>query len=240
MNELTTVSLGNSNISIAKFRGKKILSIFRLGYSEESVREKVSDLIKGSKAIAVCSVNKEKEENLNDLISDIREIFHVSYTNQLNFINLYKKPKQLGNDRIANLSGASELFRTSCIVIDFGTAVTVNALNSKKEFTGGFIFPGEFLMYESLGKTSLLPVITDNQPEVFPGKTTEESITAGVRNIIRHGLTDVIKRLKKELEPPVKVIVTGGGAGLFSNEKGVKIIPALIHIGIKTLYYKNK
>ena len=240
MNELITVNLGNSSISLVRFRGDEIVSRVKMGYKERGVWKKVSSFINPEAGLGVCSVNKKSEKRLRELLRGRRGIFYISYKNRLNFANKYKDPKLLGNDRIANLAGVSGLIKGPCIIVDFGTAITVDVLTKCREFAGGLIFPGEFLMYESLGETSLLPVITGRGKERFPGLITEECISSGVKALLESGISGIIRKIKERIRKRVTVIYTGGGAEYFAEGKCVTLLPDLTHLGIKTLYYKNK
>jgi len=56
--------------------------------------------------------------------------------------NLYRNPKQVGSDRLVNARAAYELYGGECIVVDFGTAITIDVVNKKRQYIGGVIAPG--------------------------------------------------------------------------------------------------
>ena len=71
-----------------------------------------------------------------------------------------KKPKQLGSDRLANVFAANQLYKSNCIVIDFGTATTFDILSKNGIYNGGLITPGVRLSLSTLSSlTALLPLI---------------------------------------------------------------------------------
>lgn len=128
----------------------------------------------------------------------------------------YKNPSEVGADRIVNAVAAFHKYRTSLIVIDFGTATTFDAISEKGEYLGGAISPGIMIASEALFmKASKLPrVEIFIPPKSVIGKDTASSIKAGI--IFGYaGLVDgMVKRMKNELETHPKVIATGGLADL--------------------------
>jgi len=132
---------------------------------------------------------------------------------------LYSNPKEVGADRIVNAVAAYQKYRTSLIVIDFGTATTFDAISSKGEYLGGAISPGIMIASEALfQKASKLPrVELSDIPETVIGKDTADSIKAGV--IYGYtGLTDaMVTRMRSEMGGVPKVIATGGLATLIAK-----------------------
>jgi type III pantothenate kinase len=123
---------------------------------------------------------------------------------------LIKNPAELGADRIVNG------YRTSLIVVDFGTATTFDAISQKGEYLGGAISPGIGIASEALfHKASKLPrVEIFVAPENVIGKDTIGSIKSGI--IYGYaGLVDgIVRRMKMEMGTDPKVIATGGLAEL--------------------------
>lgn len=149
----------------------------------------------------------------------------------------YKNPVEVGSDRIADAIAATELFADeNLIVVDFGTATTLCAINKNKEFLGGNIVPGVRLSMESLeAKTAKLPLVEIVRPLSSIGKTTIESIQSGIYWSHVGMIREITSRISNEVfkgERP-KVIGTGGFAHLFSNENLFDIIvPDLILKGL--------
>jgi type III pantothenate kinase len=129
---------------------------------------------------------------------------------------LIKNPAELGADRIVNGIAAFHKYRTSLIVVDFGTATTFDAISQKGEYLGGAISPGIGIASEALfHKASKLPrVEIFVAPENVIGKDTIGSIKSGI--IYGYaGLVDgIVRRMKMEMGTDPKVIATGGLAEL--------------------------
>jgi len=132
---------------------------------------------------------------------------------------LLNNPDELGADRIVNAVAAFDKYKTSLIIIDFGTATTFDVISEKGEYLGGAISPGIMISAEALFKNaSKLPRVEIFElPKNIIGKDTAGSIKAGI--IFGYGgLVDgIIKQMIKEINPKPKVIATGGLAPLMKN-----------------------
>lgn len=136
---------------------------------------------------------------------------------------LYRDPKEVGADRIADAIGAVKLFpNRNLIVADFGTATTLCAITKNKEFLGGNILPGLKLAMDALeAKTAQLPSVEIVPPKSGIGRSTVESIQAGLYWSNVGMVRELVQRITNEVfsdEPPL-VIGTGGFAQLFNREK---------------------
>jgi len=150
---------------------------------------------------------------------------------------LYKDPKEVGADRIADAMGALKLYpERNLIVIDFGTATTVCAVTKDREFLGGNIIPGVRLAMDALeSKTAQLPSVEIASMKTAIGRTTVESIQSGLYWSNVGTVRELVSRISAEAftdETPL-VIGTGGFASLFANE-GLfdAIVPDLILTGL--------
>jgi type III pantothenate kinase len=131
----------------------------------------------------------------------------------------YRNPDEVGADRIVNAVAAYEKYRTSLIIIDFGTATTFDAISAQGEYLGGAISPGIHIASEALfQKASKLPrVEIFKPPSQVIGKDTAGSIKSGI--IFGYaGLVDgMVRRMAAEMGGQPKVIATGGLAPLMQN-----------------------
>ncbi len=135
----------------------------------------------------------------------------------------YFPPEKLGVDRLVAAFAATEKYGAPCVVCDFGTATTIDVVNSKREFLGGIIAPGMQTMSEALFlKTSQLPQIKIEKPESVIGNSTVKAIESGIY-FGYIGLVDgIVERMTNELSETPKVVATGGLAKLIA-ESSVKI-----------------
>jgi type III pantothenate kinase len=158
---------------------------------------------------------------------------------------LYRDPKEVGADRIADAVGAVKLYPgRNLIVADFGTATTLCATTKDKEFLGGNIIPGVRLSMDALeSRTAQLPSVEIVPPASAFGRSTVESIQAGLYWSNVGMVKELVSRMTAEVfedDKPV-VIGTGGFAQLFNREKLFdKVVPDLILTGLLQVIKLNR
>lgn len=149
----------------------------------------------------------------------------------------YKDPKEVGTDRIADAIGAVKLFPgRNLIVVDFGTATTVCAISSNREFLGGNIVPGLRLSMDALEtNTAQLPSVEIKPVRWSIGRSTVESIQSGLYWSNVGMVKELTGRIAAELfpdDPPI-IIGTGGFSHLFDRERLFdEVVPDLILTGL--------
>ena len=156
---------------------------------------------------------------------------------------LYKNPQEVGADRIVNAIGAYEEYKTSLIIVDFGTATTFDCVSKKGEYLGGVITPGIIISSEALfGSASKLPKVEIKKPENVIGKTTVQSIQSGLVYGYAGLVDGIVNRIKLELGSGTKVLATGGLASLISKESDTieKIDEHLALKGLWIVYERNR
>jgi type III pantothenate kinase len=150
----------------------------------------------------------------------------------------YRNPLEVGSDKIANaLGGVTRFPGRNLIVVDFGTATTLCAVNKEREYLGGVITPGihsSMAMLES--KTARLPAVEIIRPEQVLGRSIVESIQSG----LYYGTLATVRSLAALVaeehfaaERPV-ILGTGGYGRLFEGENFFDaFIPELPLIGLR-------
>ncbi len=150
----------------------------------------------------------------------------------------YRNPHEVGADRIAGAMAAMQRRPGSpLIVVDCGTATTFDVVTAEADYLGGAILPGIGISIETLaGKTAKLPTVEIMRPATALGRSTIESIQAGVY----HGHVGAIRHLLGELAREVfdgrrpYVVGTGGFARLLEGEKLFdEIVPELVLLGLR-------
>jgi len=168
--------------------------------------------------------------------------FIQSMSQQLGVTNCYAQPTRLGSDRWAALIGARALYQCPLAVIDCGTAVTIDAMNSDGEFIGGVIFPGMDLMRHSLqDRTQYINEIESTHLNVF-GSSTGECVRAGAEFAVVGGLDRVLQEFMNEFGEQMKVLLTGGQAQRVQQllNKSVILIPDLVLQGLTQIIRSSK
>ncbi|MCK5822809.1 MAG: type III pantothenate kinase [Bacteroidales bacterium] len=214
------LDFGNTNTKIAVYNNKEIVD------SHTFKELQLSDIknLKHSSSInnvILSSVSKYKEEIKNYLRNNFENFIELNSNTPIPIELKYTGKQTLGNDRIATSVGANNIFpNTNVLVIDMGTAITFDFINSKNQFVGGNISPGVNLRLKSLNEhTHKLPLVKKNKKFQLIGTDTNSAILFGVENGILFEVEGYINKLKNEYKN-LKIILTGGDTFLF--EKMIK------------------
>ncbi len=152
---------------------------------------------------------------------------------------LYHNPNEVGADRIVNAVAAYRKYKTSLIVIDFGTATTLDVISEKGEYIGGAIVPGVMISAEALfQRASRLPrVEIFKAPEKVIGRDTIDSIKSGLIYGNAAMVDGMVERMSKEMNATPRIIATGGIAPLiFGLSKAIeKVEPSLTLDGLRII-----
>ncbi|MFH1073723.1 MAG: type III pantothenate kinase [Candidatus Firestonebacteria bacterium] len=157
-------------------------------------------------------------------------------------VNCYKNKKTAGIDRLLISLGAARKYGAPCLVVDFGTATTINLVGKRGEFKGGLICPGASLFSKYLFEnTSKLPYISLAPVKKTVGRSTKDCIKAGVFYGYVEMVRGLILRLRKETGGNIKVIAAGGWGKLFSPYiKEIAVYePYLVFYGMEYTVEKN-
>jgi type III pantothenate kinase len=128
---------------------------------------------------------------------------------QCGVVNHYDDPGQLGGDRWAALIGARTRERRACLVVNAGTATTIDALSAAGDFQGGLILPGLDLMRRALATgTAELPLVKGRDTE-FPHNTAD-----AIWNGCVAAQVGAIERMRRRLPEPAPCLLSGGTAQL--------------------------
>jgi type III pantothenate kinase len=148
-------------------------------------------------------------------------------------------PATLGSDRLFAARGAWERVGASALVIDAGTAVTVDVLECapKPRFLGGAIAPGPSTMARALHQlTARLPEVELEGAVPALGRETLGALRSGVYHGFRGAVAGLVSELRATLPAQVSVVLTGGAAGLLLEPPFVSALlvhePELVHYGI--------
>ncbi|TNE89131.1 MAG: type III pantothenate kinase [Deltaproteobacteria bacterium] len=151
-------------------------------------------------------------------------------------------PREVGSDRIVNAVAALHLYGGPVVVVDFGTAITVDCVNEKGEYVGGAIAPGFRISEEALfARTAKLPRVELGRPERAIGTNTIAAMQSGLFwGYV--GLVDgLVSRCVTELDDRARVVATGGMAELIGGAASTvqEIEPDLTLLGLGLLFSRN-
>ena len=132
---------------------------------------------------------------------------------------LYHNPNEVGADRIVNAVAAYRKYKTALIVIDFGTATTLDVISEKGEYIGGAIVPGVMISAEALfQRASRLPrVEIFKAPDTVIGRDTIDSIKSGIIYGNAAMVDGMVERMAGEMNSKPRILATGGIATLISG-----------------------
>ena len=161
---------------------------------------------------------------------------------------LTDNPKEVGTDRVVNALAAVTLYGGPCIVVDFGTATTFDAVSVSGEYLGGAIAPGIEISVDALGRRGAqLHRVELARPRSVIGRTTVEALQSGILYGFAGQVDGVVTRMAAAIVGPdgdpdeVTVIATGGLASLVLDEASVVDAhePWLTLIGLRLVFARN-
>ena len=259
---LLTVDVGNTTIQCGLFEGEKLALQFRRSTNPKLSSDELGlffrDVLalnnfdyKAVERIACCSVVPAINHSLSNCFRKyfFKEALFIQAGIKTGLKIKYANPREIGADRIAGAIGAVHAAASSggaknLIVVDMGTATTVDVITKNNEYLGGAILPGAAMSVHALSEgTAQLPSVEVVQPKNVCGSSTIEAIQSGVF----YGQAGAVRELVSKMEESVFggerafVIGTGGfsrsfeSAGLFDL-----VLPDLVLQGLKVALDMNK
>ena len=228
---LLVIDVGNTNTSLGVYKNADLLAHWRLttnpartvdeyGVHSRNLFALAQMDFKAIDAIAIASVVPP----LNYTLRRMAEVyFHltplfVDHTLNTGLKILYQPASDVGADRIVDAVAAIAKYGAPCIVVDFGTATTFNAINAESEYLGGVITPGIMISSEALfARTAKLPRVDIRRPEKVVGSSTVEAMQSGLYYGYAGLVDGVLERMIEELGEKPRVIATGGLAPLIAT-----------------------
>ncbi len=254
---LLAVDVGNSHMVIGLFVGAQLTHHWRVKTDRKSTPDELAALFH-----SLFSMRSISFVDINDVIlacvvptmqaawADFarqhfdRKIILVDNTMQTGMKVLTDNPADIGADRIVNAVAGFTRYKKALIIVDFGTAITLDCVSAKGEYLGGAIAPGLAISLDALsGQTAKLPrVDISTSPASAIGTNTVEAIKSGLLYGFGGMVEGLICRIKEEFQPITPMVIsTGGMAGLISPYAPSieKNIPMLTLEGLRLIYVRN-
>lgn len=218
------IDVGNSAIKVAEVRDREVGPVRRFATHGDVSDGALADLLAGSAGsrelrptLVVVSVVPAWTERIRSVANHLSADLLEATSATIPLPSRLAHPEGVGADRLLGAWTARELYGAPAIVVDMGTATTLDAVDATGAFAGGAILPGPALAVAALTSgTAQLPAVPLRAPDHAIGRDTEEAIQSGV--ILGHveAVSGLIARLVAELvgagTPRPTVVLTGGHA----------------------------
>lgn len=238
------IDQGNSSIKVGIFEGDNLIETFIFQqFGEKEITRLFSSY--PITATIFSTVALRDELLISQLKKTSKFFLELTHTTPIPIENKYATPESLGKDRLAGVIGAAFL-KSGCdlLVIDAGSAITYDFIDSQGAYWGGSISPGIDLRFRALNEfTKKLPLVSLDESETdlrFLGNDTTTSISSGVLYGIVFEIDGYIDNLKKQC-PELSIFLTGGNAFYLVNKLKNAIFANrnLVLIGLNRILQHN-
>ena len=253
---LLVFDIGNSNIVLGTFEGKKLIKHWRVSTDRQKTGDEYGILINSLFAyqgirmeeITAIIISSVVPPLVVPMIKMCERYFHlrplvvgpgIKTGIRLN----YENPRAIGADRIVNVVGAYDAYGGPLIVIDIGTATTFDVVAENGDFLGGVIAPGLGTSSDALfARASQLPRVELVPPKHVICRNTIQGMQAGLIFGYVGQIDGIVRRIKDEYGGAMKVIATGGFARMIARESATidKVDHFLTLSGLAVLFARNE
>jgi len=253
---LLAIDIGNTNTVVGLFAGPELRADWRLSTRREQTDEEYGILLRSlfqaeglDPSTLAGSVIASVVPPLTPVIASLcrrllgREALVVEPGVKTGVAVLYDPPSDVGADRIVNAVAAHAAYGGPLVIVDFGTATTFDVVTARGEYLGGVICPGIGISADALfQRAARLPRVELRDPGRVVGRTTVASMQSGLYFGYAALVEGILARIRGELKEPVRIVATGGYAGLLAPQiPAIEVVdPALTLKGLRLIWERNR
>src|SRR5437899_12731696 len=228
---LLTIDVGNTNSVLGVFRGEELIAHWRLTTARLQTVDEYGVLTRNLFTLKDLDPKSVHGMIISSVVPPVNwtlsEMARIYFGQKALFVEpgvktgmavLVDNPMEVGADRIVNGVAAFHQYGGPCIVVDFGTAITFDAISAKGEYLGGVIAAGLGISSEALfARAAKLPRVEIKDPGRIVGTNTVASMQAGLYYGAVDMVDGILQRMKADLGTGTRVIATGGQASLVAK-----------------------
>ena len=253
---LLVIDVGNTNTVLGVFDQKKLIAHWRLSTQHKQTVDEWGILARNLFALEHIEPRAVQGLIIASVVPPLDSILEQMAARYFNLTAVfvradentampvrYVPPQDVGADRIVNGVAAFEKYGGPCIVVDFGTATTFDAVSEQGEYLGGVIAPGIGIAAEALfTRAARLPRVDIRQPARVIGNTTVGSMQSGLYYGYLSLVDGILERMLAELGPNCRVVATGGQAELLAkSSKHIQETDAVLTLaGLRILWERQQ
>ena len=252
---LLVIDAGNTNTSLGVYQGSDLVAHWRLttnrartvdeyGVHARNLFALAGFDFKAIDAIAIASVVPPLNYTLKTMAETYFHLtpLFVDHTLDSGIKILYEPAADVGADRIVDAVAAIHKYGAPCIVVDFGTATTFNAINRNSEYVGGVITPGIMISSDALfERTAKLPRVDIKRPQKVIGSSTITAMQSGLYHGYAGLVDGILRKMLTELEGSPRVVATGGLARLIATgSEFIELVDETLTLeGLRLVYERS-
>jgi type III pantothenate kinase len=228
---LLVIDVGNTNTALGVFDRARLISHWRLATVRYRTADEYGVLAREMFRLAAIDYRQINAVIIASVVPPLNQTMvwmaEKYFGHQAVFVDnktdaglkiLYNPPSDVGADRIVDAVAAVALYGAPCIVVDFGTATTFDAINAAGEYLGGVITPGITISADALfQRAAKLPRVEIKEPPRVIGDSTVGSIQSGLYYGYAGLVDGILRRMIDELGAQTRVVATGGLAALIAK-----------------------